>query len=111
MAFKKVQFPIVPMIIVVIISSILLGKRGSERSVEEVWEPPAMVGSKDFDAEDEIMVESDAEDVIDSTEEISLWENSEPVCVLAAEEGQRLQDEALSASDKKIHIRPELREL
>ena len=101
MAFKKVQFPIVPMIIVVIISSILLGKRGSERSVEEVWEPPAMVGSKDFDAED----------VIDSTEEISLWENSEPVCVLAAEEGQRLQDEALSASDKKIHIRPELREL
>ena len=34
MAFKKVQFPIVPMIIVVIISSILLGKRGSERSVD-----------------------------------------------------------------------------
>ena len=106
---RKYSFLIVPMIIVVIISSIVLGKRDSERSVEEVWEPPVIAGSKDFEAEDEIMVESDAEDVIDSTEEMSLWESSEPVCVLTAEEEQRLQDEALSAAEQSGELYKDVR--
>lgn len=60
---RKYGFVIVPMIIVVIISGIVSGKRGSARSAEEVWEPPVIVGGKDFEAEEAGMVESAAEEI------------------------------------------------
>ena len=106
---RKYVFLIVSMIIVVIICSIVFGERSPERNAEEVWEPPVIVGSKDFGAENETMVESVAEDLMDSTEEMSLWESSEPVCVLTAEEEQRLQDEALSAAKQSGELYKDVR--
>ena len=39
----KYGFFIVLMVILVIIGSIVLGKRGSEKNAEEVWEPPVEI--------------------------------------------------------------------
>ena len=107
--FKKYGSLIGLMVIVVIISSIVFGKRGSERMAEEVWEPPVIVESKDSRAEDEVMVESVEEHSMESTEEISVWKSPEPVSVLTAGEEQRLRDEALSAAEQSRELYKEAR--
>ena len=41
---KKYGLLIVLMVIIVVICSIIFGKRGSEKNAEEVWEPPEPSG-------------------------------------------------------------------
>lgn len=52
---KKYGFFIVLMVIIVITGSIVLGKRGSEKNAEEVWEPPVIIESREAVKEDESM--------------------------------------------------------
>ena len=40
---KKYGLLIVLMVIIVVICSIIFGKRGSEKNAEEVWEPPVEI--------------------------------------------------------------------
>ena len=44
---------IVLMVVIVIIGSIALGKRDTERNTEEVWEPPVVIESTEALKEDE----------------------------------------------------------
>lgn len=107
--FKKYGFLLMPAMIIVIVSSIVLCGRGSERNAEEVWEPPVVVESKDSGAEDEAMVESVVEESMESTEEMSVWKNPEPISVLTTEEEQRLRDEALSAVEQCVELYKDVR--
>ena len=52
---KKYGFFIVLMVIIVITGNIVLGKRGSEKNAEEVWEPPVIIESREAVKEDESM--------------------------------------------------------
>ena len=51
--FKKYGFFIVLMVMVVITGNIVLGKRGSGKNTEEVWEPPVIMESMEEVKEEE----------------------------------------------------------
>ena len=99
---KKYGFFIVLMVIIVITGSIVLGKRGSEKNAEEVWEPPVIIESREAVKEDESM-----ECFAEESEEpatISPMEVLEPVSILTAEEELNLQDEAMSAAEQCMEL-------
>ena len=50
---KKYGFFIVLMVMVVITGNIVLGKRGSGKNTEEVWEPPVIMESMEEVKEEE----------------------------------------------------------
>ena len=93
---KKYGFFIVLMVMVVITGNIVLGKRGSEKNTEEVWEPPVIIESME-EAKEEEPIEYFVEEFVEPAEAFPL-ETSEPVSILTAEEEQNLQDEAMSAA-------------
>ena len=84
------------MVMVVITGNIVLGKRGSEKNTEEVWEPPVIIESME-EAKEEEPIEYFVEEFVEPAEAFPL-ETSEPVSILTAEEEQNLQDEAMSAA-------------
>lgn len=94
---KKYGSLIVLMVIIVITGSIILGKRGSEKNAEEVWEPPVVIESTETVKEDE-SIECFVEES-GGTAPISPMEILESVSILTAEEEQNLQDEAMSAAE------------
>lgn len=94
---KKYGSLIVLMVIIVITGSIILGKRGSEKNAEEVWEPPVVIESTETVKEDE-SIECFVEES-GGTAQISPIEILESVSILTAEEEQNLQDEAMSAAE------------
>ena len=81
------------MVMVVITGNIVLGKRGSEKNTEEVWEPPVIIESME-EAKEEEPIEYFVEEFVEPAEAFPL-ETSEPVSILTAEEEQNLQDEAM----------------
>jgi len=99
---KKYGFLIVLMVVIVVICSIILGKRGSEKNAEEVWEPPVEIP---FSNENEILSNNIAEENIEESEaesksdtESSLWflpqaEN----CLITEAEKDELKDTAMDA--------------
>lgn len=103
---KKYGFFIVLMVIIVIIGSIVLGQRGSEKNAEEVWEPPVEilsnhtsvpVGDEEVISGNNIVEESVEENETES--ETSLWflpraEN----CLITETEKNELKDTALTAA-------------
>ena len=103
---KKYGFFIVLMVIIVIIGSIVLGKRGSEKNAEEVWEPPVIIESREDIKENESM-EGFAE-AFGEPVKVSPMETSEPVSILTAEEEQNLQDEAMSAAEQCMELYKEV---
>ena len=105
---KKYGFFIVLMVILVIIGSIVLGKRGSEKNAEEVWEPPV---EKNIDhnpvssgSEEEILGNNISEESVEENEtesETHLWflpqaEN----CLITEMEKEELKDVALIAAEQ-----------
>lgn len=62
---KKYGFLIVLMVVIVVICSIIFGKRGSEKNAEEVWEPPVEIP---FSNENEILSNNIAEENIEESE-------------------------------------------
>lgn len=100
---KKYGFIIVLMVIIVVISSIILGKRGSEKNAEEVWEPPVEIHLIN---ENEILSNNIAEENIEESETesksdtgSSLWflpqaEN----CLITEAEKDELKDTAMDAA-------------
>ena len=105
---KKYGFFIVLMVILVIIGSIVLGKRGSEKNAEEVWEPPV---EKNIDhnpvssgSEEEILSNNISEESVEENEtesETHLWflpqaEN----CLITEMEKEELKDVALIAAEQ-----------
>ncbi len=105
---KKYGFFIVLMVIIVIIGSIVLGKRGSEKNAEEVWEPPVEilsdhtsvpVGNEEIISGNNIEEKSVEENETES--ETSLWflpqaEN----CLITETEKDELKDTALTAAEQ-----------
>lgn len=93
---KRYGFLIVLMAVIAITGRIALGKSGSEKNTEEMWESPVIIESTESAKEDEsigcFVVESG------DSAKAPIEETSEPVSILTAEEEQRLQDEALSAA-------------
>ena len=104
---KKYGFFIVLMVILVIIGSIVLGKRGSEKNAEEVWEPPVVIESTEAVKEDE-PIECFVEESPNPAE-TPIGEKSEPVSILTAEEEQNLQDEAMSAAEQCMELYKEIK--
>ena len=102
---KKYGFLIVLMVVIVVICSIIFGKRGSEKNAEEVWEPPVEIP---FSNENEILSNNIAEENIEESEtesesksdtESSLWflpqaEN----CLITESEKDELKDRAMEAA-------------
>lgn len=103
---KKYGSLIVLMVIIVIIGSIILWKRGSEKNAEEVWEPPVIIESTEDIKEDEL-IEYFAEESGNPTE-VFIGETSEPVSILTAEEEQDLQKEAMSAAEQCMGLYKEV---
>ena len=103
---KKYGFFIVLMVIIVIIGSIVLGKRGSEKNAEEVWEPPVIIESREEVKENE-SIEGFVEDPGESVK-ASPMETSEPVSILTAEEEENLQNEAISAAEQCMELYKEV---
>lgn len=99
---KKYGFFIVLMVIIVIISSIVLGKRCSEKNAAEVWEPPVIIESTEVVKEDE-SIECFLEESGDPAE-VYIGETSEPVSILTAEEEQNLQKEAMAAAEQCMEL-------
>ena len=105
---KKYGFFIVLMVILVIIGSIVLGKRGSEKSAEEVWEPPVEINIDhspvSSGGEEEILSNNISEESVEENEtesESSLWflpqaEN----CLITETEKDELKDAALIAAEQ-----------
>ena len=103
---KKYGFFIVLMVILVIIGSIVLGKRGSEKSAEEVWEPPVEINIDhspvSSGGEEEILSNNISEESVEENEtESSLWflpqaEN----CLITETEKDELKDVALTAAEQ-----------
>lgn len=103
---KKYGIFIVLMVIIVIISSIVLGKRGSEKNAEEVWEPPVEIlsdhNSVPFGNEEVISGNNIVEESVEGNEtETSLWflpqaEN----CLITEAEKDELEDIALTAAEQ-----------
>ena len=93
------------MVVIVVICSIIFGKRGSEKNAEEVWEPPVEIP---FSNENEILSNNIAEENIEESEtesesksdtESSLWflpqaEN----CLITESEKDELKDRAMEAA-------------
>lgn len=100
---KKYGFLIVLMIIIVLVSSIIWGKRGSEKSAEEVWEPPIEIP---FSNENEILSNNIAEENIEESEtesksdtESSLWFLPQAGnCLITEAEKDELKDTAMDAA-------------
>ena len=103
---KKYGFFIVLMVILVIIGSIVLGKRGSEKNAEEVWEPPVEINI-DYNpvssgSEEEILSNNISEESVEENEtESSLWflpqaEN----CLITETEKDELKDAVLIAAEQ-----------
>ena len=95
------------MAVIVIIGSIALGKRDTERNAEEVWEPPVVIGSTEAVKEDE-PIECFVEESPNPAE-TPIGEKSEPVSILTAEEEQNLQDEAMSAVEQCMELYKEIK--
>ena len=103
---KKYGFFIVLMVILVIIGSIVLGKRGSEKNAEEVWEPPVEINIDHSPVssgnEEEILSNNISEESVEENEtESSLWflpqaEN----CLITETEKDELKDVALIAAEQ-----------
>lgn len=105
---KKYGFFIVLMVILVIIGSIVLGKRGSEKNAEEVWEPPVEINIDhspvSSGSEEEILSNNISEESVEENEteaEASLWflpqaEN----CLITETEKDELKDVALIAAEQ-----------
>ena len=105
---KKYGFFIVLMVIFVIIGSIVLGKRGSEKNAEEVWEPPVEINIDhspvSSGSEEEILSNNISEESVEENEtesEASLWflpqaEN----CLITETEKDELKDAALIAAEQ-----------
>ena len=103
---KKYGFFIVLMVILVIIGSIVLGKRGSEKNAEEVWEPPVEINIDHSPVssgnEEEILSNNISEESVEENEtESSLWflpqaEN----CLITETEKDELKDAALIAVEQ-----------
>ena len=100
---KKYGFIIVLMVIIVVISSIILGKRGSEKNAEEVWEPPVEIHLIN---ENEILSNNIAEENIEESEtesdsemESSLWFLPQTEkCLITEAEKDELKDRAMEAA-------------
>lgn len=103
---KKYGFFIVLMVILVIIGSIVLGKRGSEKNAEEVWEPPVEINIDhspvSSGSEEETWSNNISEESVEENEtEASLWflpqaEN----CLITETEKDELKDAALIAAEQ-----------
>ena len=103
---KKYGFFIVLMVIIVIIGSIVLGKRGSEKNAEEVWEPPVEINIDhspvSSGGEEDILSNNISEESVEENEtESSLWflpqaEN----CLITETEKDELKDVALTAAEQ-----------
>lgn len=105
---KKYGFFIVLMVILVIIGSIVLGKRGSGKNAEEVWEPPVEINIDhspvSSGSEEEILSNNISEESVEENEtesEASLWflpqaEN----CLITETEKDELKDAALIAAEQ-----------
>ena len=105
---KKYGFFIVLMVIIVIIGSIVLGKRGSEKNAEEVWEPPVEINIDhnpvSSGSEEEILSNNISEESVEENEtesETPLWflpqaEN----CLITETEKEELKDVALIAAEQ-----------
>lgn len=105
---KKYGFFIVLMVILVIIGSIVLGKRGSEKNAEEVWEPPVEINIDhnpvSSGSEEEILSNNISEESVEENEtesETPLWflpqaEN----CLITEMEKEELKDVALIAAEQ-----------
>lgn len=105
---KKYGFFIVLMVILVIIGSIVLGKRGSEKNAEEVWEPPVEINIDhnpvSSGSEEEILSNNISEESVEENEtesETPLWflpqaEN----CLITETEKEELKDVALIAAEQ-----------
>ena len=103
---KKYGFFIVLMVILVIIGSIVLGKRGSEKNAEAVWEPPVEINIDhspvSSGGEEEILSNNISEESVEENEtESSLWflpqaEN----CLITETEKDELKDVALTAAEQ-----------
>lgn len=105
---KKYGFFIVLMVIIVITGSIVLGKRGSEKNAEEVWEPPVEINIDhnpvSSGSEEEILSNNISEESVEENEtesETPLWflpqaEN----CLITETEKEELKDVALIAAEQ-----------
>lgn len=98
---KKYSFLIVLLVLIAIAGSIIFGKKESKQRTEVVWEPPVIIESQETEPEDKI-TENTTKDFVKDSEEMPVWENSEPVSLLTAQEEQNLQDEAISAARQCI---------
>ena len=107
---RKYGFFIVLMVIIVIIGSIVLGKRGSEKNAEEVWEPPVEISFEHIPMssadEEEILSNNTVEKRVEESEseseiETSLWylPHSEE-CLITETEKDELKDAALTAAEQ-----------
>ena len=105
---KKYGFFIVLMVILVIIGSIVLGKRGSEKNAEEVWEPPVEINI-DYNPvssgnEEEILSNNILEESVEENEtesEASLWFLPQAKnCLITETEKDELKDAALIAVEQ-----------
>ena len=105
---KKYGFFIVLMVILVIIGSIVLGKRGSEKNAEEVWEPPVEINIDhspvSSGSEEEILSNNISEESVEENEteaEASLWFLPQAENYLITEtEKDELKDVALIAAEQ-----------
>ncbi len=104
--FKRYDFLIVLMAVIVITGSIALGKRDTKRNTEEEWEHPVVIESTEAVKEDE-SVECFGEET-PTPAEAPIGEKSEPVSILTAEEEQDLQDEAMSAAEQCMELYKEI---
>lgn len=96
---KKYGFLIVLLVIIVLVSSIILGKRGSEKNTEEVWEPPVEILSNNI-AEENIE-EREAELELDADTESSLWFLPQAKnCLITEAEKSGLKDTAMDAAEQ-----------
>lgn len=98
---KKYSFLIVLLVLIAIAGSIIFGKKESKQRTEVVWEPPVIFESQETETENKI-TENTTKDFVKDSEEMPVWENSEPVSLLTAQEEQNLQDEAISAARQCI---------
>ena len=105
---KKYGFFIVLMVILVIIGSIVLGKRGSEKNAEEVWEPPVEINIDHSPVssgnEEEILSNNILEESVEENEtesEASLWFLPQAKnCLITEMEKEELKDVALIAAEQ-----------
>ena len=105
---KKYGFFIVLMVILVIIGSIVLGKRGSEKNAEEVWEPPVEINIDhnpvSSGSEEEILSNNILEESVEENEtesEASLWFLPQAKnCLITETEKDELKDAALIAVEQ-----------